>query len=425
MFSYKKNDKIRQYDCEFSIDFAVTMEIFTNALYPTRTEPQITRETPPKAVVIFGARQIGKTTLLTELSQYEKSVRWFNGDLITDHRQLQFSSSTDVELTLRQADTIIIDEAQRFPNIGLILKQLVDVNVRLNLGKKIFATGSSSLELAKGVKESAVGRLVHRQMWPLSISEIAAAKGWGEISQNIERLMIYGTYPAVFTDPDHAESTLRNYCDGVLYKDLFALAGIRQNEKFMHLVKLLAYNVGSEVNYDNLARDTGLSRTTVADYLQLLEQCFIIKICPSFSRNLSNELKKGKKVYFCDNGVRNAIIGDFSPMVARPSQDGGALWENFFFMERVKLHSIRNDFTDMYFWRTTSNNPHELDFLEVKNERIRAFECKLSSSAKARPGKFTTAYPDAPIDTVTPDDLMRLWFADQPMADNATDSRLV
>lgn len=388
-------------------------------------QPQITRETPPKAVVIFGARQIGKTTLLTELSQYEKSVRWFNGDLITDHRQLQFSSSTDVELTLRQADTIIIDEAQRFPNIGLILKQLVDVNVRLNLGKKIFATGSFSLELAKGVKESAVGRLVHRQMWPLSISEIAAAKGWGEISQNIERLMIYGTYPAVFTDPDHAESTLRNYCDGVLYKDLFALAGIRQNEKFMHLVKLLAYNVGSEVNYDNLARDTGLSRTTVADYLQLLEQCFIIKICPSFSRNLSNELKKGKKVYFCDNGVRNAIIGDFSPMVARPSQDGGALWENFFFMERVKLHSIRNDFTDMYFWRTTSNNPHELDFLEVKNERIRAFECKLSSSAKARPGKFTTAYPDAPIDTVTPDDLMRLWFADQPMADNATDSRLV
>lgn len=155
-------------------------------------QPQITRETPPKAVVIFGARQIGKTTLLTELSQYEKSVRWFNGDLITDHRQLQFSSSTDVELTLRQADTIIIDEAQRFPNIGLILKQLVDVNVRLNLGKKIFATGSSSLELAKGVKESAVGRLVHRQMWPLSISEIAAAKGWGEISQNIERLMIYG-----------------------------------------------------------------------------------------------------------------------------------------------------------------------------------------------------------------------------------------
>lgn len=382
-------------------------------------QPQIISETPPKAVVILGARQIGKTTLLSELSLHEKSVRWFNGDLSTDHRLLQFSSTTDVELTLRQADTIVIDEAQRFPNIGLILKQLIDENIRLNLGKKIFATGSSSLELAKGVKESAVGRLVHRQMWPLSISEIAAAKGWGEICQNIERLMIYGTYPAVFTDPDHAEATLRNYCDGVLYKDLFALAGIRKNEKFMHLVQLLAFNVGSEVNYDNLARDTGLSKTTVAEYLQLLEQCFIIKICPSFSRNLSNELKKGKKVYFCDNGVRNAIIGDFSPMAARRGQDASALWENFFFMERVKFHSIRNDFTDMYFWRTTSNNPHKLDFLEVKNEKIRAFECKLSPSAKSRPGKFTTAYPDAPIQTVTPDDLMKLWFSDLQIADNA------
>ena len=382
-------------------------------------QPQIISETPPKAVVILGARQIGKTTLVSELSLHEKSVRWFNGDLSTDHRLLQFSSTTDVELTLRQADTIVIDEAQRFPNIGLILKQLIDENIRLNLGKKIFATGSSSLELAKGVKESAVGRLVHRQMWPLSISEIAAAKGWGEICQNIERLMIYGTYPAVFTDPDHAEATLRNYCDGVLYKDLFALAGIRKNEKFMHLVQLLAFNVGSEVNYDNLARDTGLSKTTVAEYLQLLEQCFIIKICPSFSRNLSNELKKGKKVYFCDNGVRNAIIGDFSPMAARRGQDASALWENFFFMERVKFHSIRNDLTDMYFWRTTSNNPHKLDFLEVKNEKIRAFECKLSPSAKARHKKFTTAYPDAPIQTVTPDDLMKLWFSDLQIADNA------
>ena len=249
-------------------------------------------------------------------------------------------------------------------------------------------------------------------MWPLAISEIAADKGWAEVSQNIERLMIYGTYPSVYTDPDHAERTLRTYCDGVLYKDLFALAGIRQNEKFMNLVKVLAYNIDSEVNFDNLARETSLSRTTVADYLQLLEQCFIVRICPSFSRNLSNELKKGKKVYFCDNGVRNAIIGDFSPMSARRGQDAGALWENFFFMERVKLHSIRNDFTDMYFWRTTGNNPHELDFLEVKNERIQAFECKLSPTAKARAGKFSTAYPDAPIQTVTPNDLMRLWLVD-------------
>ena len=394
--------KIRHYDGGF----------YSMAFIPRELQPQILSETPPKAVVIFGARQIGKTTLLTELSKEERSVRWFNGDSRADQDALNFQSTTDVELTLRQADVIVIDEAQRFTDIGLILKQLVDENIRLNLRKKIFATASSSPDLAKGVKESAVGRLVHRQMWPLSITEIASDGSWGEVCQNIERLMIYGTYPAVFTAPERAEENLRNYCEGVLYKDLLALSGIRQNEKFMHLVKLLAYNVGSEVNYDNLGRETGLSRTTVADYITLLEACFIVKICPSFSRNLSNELKKGKKVYFCDNGVRNAIIGDFSPMSARRGKDAGALWENFFFMERVKFHSIRNDFTDMYFWRTTANNPNKLDFLEVKNEKIRAFECKLSPAAKARPGKFTSAYPDASIQVVTPHDLMKLWFTD-------------
>ena len=188
------------------------------------------------------------------------------------------------------------------------------------------------------------------------------------------------------------------------------LPDIRHRDKLMLLVTRLAYNIGQEVSYESLARETGLNKTTVADYLQRLEQYFIIKICPSFSRNLSNELKKGKKVYFCDNGIRNAIIGDFSPMSARRSHDAGALWENFFFMERVKLHSIRNDGIDLYFWRTTSNTPHELNFLEVKNETIRAFDCKLSPNAKARPGKFTTAYPDASIQVVTPNDLMKLWL---------------
>lgn len=376
-------------------------------------------ETPPKAVIIFGARQVGKTTLLDELARQSQSVRRFNGDDTADHALLRFNSTTDVELTLRQADTIIIDEAQRFPNIGLILKQLVDVNVHLKLGRRIYAATSSSLELARGVSESAVGRLIRRQMWPPSISEIAADKCWGEVCLNIGRLMIYGTLPEVHADPDRAETTLRTYCDGVLYKDLFALAGIRQNEKFMRLVKLLAVRIGQEVNYDNLARETGLSRTTVADYLQLLEQCFIVRICPSFSRSLSNELKKGKKVYFCDNGVRNAIIGDFRPMSARLGQDAEALWENFFYMERVKLHSIRNDFTDMYFWRTTGNYPHELNFLEVRDDRIRAFDCRLSPAAKVRTGKFSSAYPA--VQTITPNDLMRLWLAD-PCGSDRLDS---
>lgn len=373
-------------------------------------EPQLLSETPPKAIVLYGSRHIGKKTVVTQLTKTASSVRWFDGDTLTAQNQLQFNSTTDVELTLRQADVIVIEEAQRIQNIGLILKQLVDENIRLNLGKKIVAIANTSLDLAKSVTECAVGRLVHQQMWPLSISEIANHKSWGDVCQNVERLMIYGTYPAVLTDPDYAESTLKRYYDTLLYKDLFALPDIRHRDKLMLLVTRLAFNVGKEVSYESLARETGLNKMTVADYLQLLEKCFLIKICPSFSKNLNNELKKGKKVYFCDNGIRNAIIGDFSPMSARRNQEAEALWENFFYMERVKLHSLRNDGIDLYFWRTTSNTPHELDFLEVKNETIRAFDCKLSPNAKARPGKFTTAYPDTPIQVVTPNDLMKLWL---------------
>lgn len=376
-------------------------------------EPQLLSETPPKAIVLYGSRHIGKKTLVTQLTKTASSVRWFDGDTLTAQNQLQFNSTTDVELTLRQADVIVIEEAQRIQNIGLILKQLVDENIRLNLGKKIVAIANTSLDLAKSVTECAVGRLVHQQMWPLSISEIANHKSWGDVCQNVERLMIYGTYPAVLTDPDYAESTLKRYYNTLLYKNLFALPDIRHRDKLMLLVTRLAFNVGKEVSYESLARETGLNKMTVADYLQLLEKCFLIKICPSFSKNLNNELKKGKKVYFCDNGIRNAIIGDFSPMSARRNQDAEALWENFFYMERVKLHSLRNDGIDLYFWRTTSNTPHELDFLEVKNETIRAFDCKLSPNAKARPGKFTTAYPDAPIQVVTPNDLMKLWLLDR------------
>lgn len=376
-------------------------------------EPQLLSETPPKAIVLYGSRHIGKKTLVTQLTKTASSVRWFDGDTLTAQNQLQFNSTTDVELTLRQADIIVIEEAQRIQNIGLILKQLVDENIRLNLGNKIVAIANTSLDLAKSVTECAVGRLVHQQMWPLSISEIANHKSWGDVCQNVERLMIYGTYPAVLTDPDYAKLTLKRYYDTLLYKDLFALPDIRHRDKLMLLVTRLAFNVGKEVSYESLARETGLNKMTVADYLQLLEQCFLIKICPSFSKNLNNELKKGKKVYFCDNGIRNAIIGDFSPMSARRNQDAEALWENFFYMERVKLHSLRNDGIDLYFWRTTSNTPHELNFLEVKNETIRAFNCKLSPNAKARPGKFTTAYPDAPIQVVTPNDLMKLWLLDR------------
>lgn len=376
--------------------------------------PLIDKETTPKAVVIVGARRTGKTTLLEVLAKKHESVRWYSGDDPTHSEELQLSSASDVELALMQAEALIIDEAQRIPNISLTLKRLVDANERLATSKKIYVTGSSSLDLAKGVKESAVGRLVKHEMWPLSISEIAAFCSWGEVRQSIDRLIVYGTYPNAFVDPENAVRTLRDYCEGLLYKDLFELSDIRLRNKVETLVRVLAYNIGSEVNYDNLSRETGLNKTTVADYVTLLEQCNIVRVCPSYAKNLANEIKKGKKIYFVDTGIRNAIINDFSPMSARRDRDAGALWENFFFIERLKLHSLRQDSISMYFWRTSGNKTHELDFVEVKDGKMRAFECKLSKTAKANPGDaFKKAYPNCPVDVVTPADLMKLWLQDE------------
>lgn len=376
--------------------------------------PLIDKETSPKAVVIVGARRTGKTTLLEVLAKKHESVRWYSGDDPIDSEELQLSSASDVELALMRAEALIIDEAQRVPNIGLILKRLVDANERLAKPTKIYVTGSSSLNLAKGVKESAVGRLVKYEMWPLSISEIAAFRSWGEVRQTIDRLIVYGTYPTAFVDPENAGRTLRDYCDGLLYKDLFELSDIRLRNKVETLVRVLACNIGSEVNYDKLSRETGLNKTTVADYITLLEQCNIVRVCPSYAKNLANEIKKGKKIYFVDTGIRNAIINDFSPMSARRDRDAVALWENFFFIERLKLHSLRQDSISMYFWRTSGNKTHELDFVEVKDGKMRAFECKFSKTAKTNPDEaFKKAYPDCPIDVVTPADLMKLWLQDE------------
>lgn len=353
----------------------------------------------PKAIVVFGPRRAGKTTLLRHMVK-DSTVRWYNADRPADVRALDFQSEGDLQSALRQAETLVIDEAQRVPNIGLILKMLVDVNETLDTPTRIYVSGSSSFELAKGIRESALGRLITHQLWPFSLSEIADSRGWGYVQEHIDDLLVHGTYPSAFENPD-ANDTLRDFCEGLLYKDIFALSNIRRSNRFEHLVKVLAYSIGSEVNYDSLARETGLNKSTVADYITLLEQSYIVKTCPSFAKNLPNELKKGKKVYFCDNGLRNALIDDFSPISERA--DKGALWENLFFMERVKQNSLRGDGRRIYFWRTTGSTPHELDFIEIGNRLMKAFECKTSEKGKANPGKdFSAAYPDCPIEVATP-----------------------
>lgn len=368
---------------------------------------ELLKDTPPRAVVLYGPRRIGKSTLLEHIVK-KSDTRWFNGDLPGVSEELNFQTQGDVLNALLQAKTIVIDEAHKIPNIGSIVKLLVDANEKLEEPRQIFITSSSAFYLI-AIKESALGRVVSRQMWPFSLDEIAMDAEWGKLTENIEHRIVYGMMPLVYRQPEQARAYLMDYCEDYLLRDFFEENVIKYPAKLRNLLKILAYNIGTEVSYDNLAREVGLNRLTVEDYVDRLQKASLIRICPSLSRNLANEMKKGKKIYFFDTGVRNAIINNFSPLAAR--SDAGALWENFFFMERVKLHDNSLDFTEMYFWRTTDRKPRELDFVEILDEKIRAFECKLSPSVKTSPHAktFLDAYPNACFDIVRPQDCFKIF----------------
>ena len=372
---------------------------------------RILDSTPPKAVVIYGPRQAGKTTLIKNLPNLGV-VNFLNADRPRDVRQLQgLQSAGDIDVLLSSSDTIIIDEAQNVPDIGHIVKMLVDANQKT----KIFLTGSSALEFAQGVRESAVGRVVHRNLWPLSIHELANEYGWGYVQTNLDRFLVYGTYPATVTNPDTAVEQLIDLSGDLLFRDVLALQDVRSPNTLRQLLELLAYRIGQEISYDSLGREIRMHSQTVERYIDILEKCFIIKRCGSFAKNLDNEIKKGKKIYFCDVGLRNAIIDDFSPFGTR--EDAGHLWENFFFMERLKKHDLERSFVRQYFWRIRgkrirqssgheSEYSREIDLVEVRNQNMQAFECKLNPRQKDNGGKeFRSAYPNCPINVVSPENL--------------------
>lgn len=379
-------------------------------LIPRALAKTVAKSTPPKAVAVFGPRRIGKTTMLEQLVG-TKAARWYNGDAFGTAEALRFKTPEDAKNALLQAPALVIDEAHKIPDIGNIVKLLVDVNEHLEKPTQIFVTSSSPFYLSS-IKESALGRVVPRQMWPLSVSEIAQFTSWGKVLESIEHYLVYGLMPNAYTNPEEARGFLTDYCDGLLLRDIFDQSPIRLPDKFRRLVQILAQNIGSEVSSDNLARECGVSKNTVDDYIAKLEQASIVRVLPSYSRNLANELKKGKKIYFFDNGIRNAILQNFTPIAER--SDAGALWENFFFMERVKLHDTRRDFTKTYFWRTTGSGSSEVDFIEVLDNKIQAFECKMSASVKSTRSvrRFLSTYPEAQLEVVSPQDGMRIFFGD-------------
>lgn len=349
-----------------------------------------------RAELILGPRQVGKSTMLDHLVQNQRFIKLTGED--EDDLSILADPKTFLTLT-QQFPNVIIDEAQFVPNIGRVIKRLVDNNTT---DSRIFVTGSSALDLGGHLKESAAGRFNSYNLWPLSLEELAEHSSWIEVKRQINDRMIYGCHPDVINDPAHAKEYLLDFTDSILYKDLFKLAEVRKPTDLTKLVTFLAANVGSEIRYGSIASELGIQNKTIERYVDLLASCFILKVVPSWSRNPTAELKLSKKIYFYDNGIRNALLKNFAPVPAR--EDKGALWENLFFTERLKLHAFSRDGGEIYFWRTKKQ--HEMDFIEIVNGTIAAFECKAGNKINSTSIKaFSRAYPNIPVTVVSPDNI--------------------
>ncbi len=351
-----------------------------------------------KAVLVLGARQVGKTTLLGQLAEGAGRVVRFDCDNADDRALLASPSTTRLAALAEGADLFLVDEAQRIPDIGLVLKMLVDAVGRRT---QIIATESSALELAQGVFESAAGRIFEYRLHPLSHAELVGAAGGDSRAERrlLERRLVYGSYPEVAGASDSdARRILAAISDGALYKDILARGGIRKPDVLVRLVQCLALQVGSEVSSGELAGMTGLDRATVESYIDLLEKTFVVFRLPSLARNARNELRKGRKIYFWDNGVRNAVIGNFAPLSLR--SDTGALWENRMVSERRKLVDYAQRGARSYFWRTLSQS--EVDYVEETDGHLSAWEFKFGFGRKAHlPTAFSAAYPGTPFGVVS------------------------
>ena len=349
-----------------------------------------------RAELIIGPRQVGKSTMLDHLVQNQRFIK-LTGE---DENDLSILADPKSFLSLtQQFPYVIIDEAQYVPNIGRVIKRMVDNNTS---DSRIFVTGSSALDLGGHLKESAAGRFNSYNLWPLSLEELSKHSSWIEVKRQINDRMIYGCHPDVINDPYHAKEYLLDFADSILYKDLFRLAEVRKPTDLTKLVTFLAANVGSEIRYGSIASELGIQNKTIERYVDLLASCFIVKVVPSWSRNPTAELKLSKKIYFYDNGIRNAILKNFTPVPAR--EDKGALWENLFFTERLKRHAFRRDGGEIFFWRTKKQ--HEMDFVEVVDGTIAAFECKAGNKSNTNSIKaFKRAYPNIPVTVVSPENI--------------------
>jgi hypothetical protein len=345
--------------------------------------------TDSKAIIITGPRQIGKSTLLQQCqTKFKQPVAWWNGDE-TDYRtMLENPTSTKLRSLIGKNKTVIIDEAQRIHNIGLCMKLITD-NIK---NVKLIATGSSSFELANKINEPLTGRKWEYHLYPLSFGEMVNHTSLIEEKRLLHQRLIYGYYPDVVNNQGNEVALLKQLADSYLYKDILTWERIQKPAKLEKLVQALAFQMAQIISYNELGQHCGLNAETVEKYINLLEKAFIVYRLPALSRNPRNELKKSFKIFFYDNGLRNAVINQFNPVNLR--QDIGQLWENWFITERLKYNSYSEKFVSRFFWRTLAQQ--EVDYIEEANGKLTAFECKWNPKAKGGVSKaFTNAYKKA------------------------------
>lgn len=359
-----------------------------------------------KAIIVIGARQVGKSTLFRQIVDGRpEKVLSLNCDEPEVKEMLSGINTPELKMLIGNHRIVVIDEAQRVKEIGMTLKRITDNFPEVQL----MVTGSSSLELQDRINEPLTGRKYEYHLYPISTRELLNDGGLLAVRQSLEARLIYGSYPDIVNHTEEAKELIMNIANSYLYKDLLALEDIRRPALLEKLLIALALQVGSEMSYNELAQTVGSDSKTVEKYIDLLEKCYIVFRLNAFNRNLRNELKKSKKVYFYDNGIRNAVIQNFAPLALR--NDTGALWENFFISERIKANEYAGRYARSYFWRTTDQQ--EIDYIEETDGEFTAFEMKWNPRRQtvSLPAIFQKTYQVQQTAIVTPENYIE-WLND-------------
>lgn len=378
-----------------------------NTLYRNLTQKIKTKLLPNKVILIFGARRVGKTVLIRQVIQdFEGKVMVMNGEDEDSIKLLEEKSISNYKNLLKGTDLLVIDEAQNIPEIGQKLKLMVDEIDQI----RIIASGSSSFDLNNKAGEPLVGRSYTYLLFPFSQQELSTSENLLETRRKLETRLIYGTYPEVERMENNTDKMeyLKDMLNSYLLKDILTIEGIRNSGKMKELLRLIAFQTGYEVSYDELGKQLSMSKNTIEKYLDLLSKVFVIHRLGAYSKNLRKEVTKAGKWYFYDNGIRNALISNFNPLALR--QDVGQLWESYLISERMKNKHFNTESVELYFWRTYDGQ--EIDLIEEKDSKISAFEFKFTEKTWKAPRAFSDAYPDASFMQVHKENYLQ-WIMNQ------------